>query len=92
MPMLDVQVDNGQLKRVGAAGKRKAPENKASGAQKRFCLASLDSIIQQTRRVNPFFQICGFRSLKSEDWKDGNKKQGRDDSAHLATENGSISS
>jgi hypothetical protein len=32
MPMLDVQVDNGQEKRAGTAGKRKAPENKASGA------------------------------------------------------------
>jgi hypothetical protein len=30
--MLDVQVDNSQKKRLGGAGKRKAPENKASGA------------------------------------------------------------
>jgi hypothetical protein len=36
---------NEQEKRMGEEPKTKAPEAKTSGAQKRFCLASLDSII-----------------------------------------------
>jgi hypothetical protein len=32
IPVLAVHIANGKEKRVGAAGKRKAPENKASGA------------------------------------------------------------
>jgi hypothetical protein len=46
--MMSIQygnMGNDQEKRMEEERKTKAPEAKTSGAQKRFCLASLDSII-----------------------------------------------
>ena len=38
-------------------GQKKAPETRPQGRRRDFALASLDSIIQQPGRVNPFFPL-----------------------------------
>ena len=43
------------MKKEKGGGKTKAPEAKTSGAQKRFCPASLDSIVRGVECVNRFF-------------------------------------
>ena len=46
----------GMIKKKEKGGREtKAPEAKTSGAQKRFCPASLDSIIRGGKCVNTFF-------------------------------------
>lgn len=64
--MMAIEQGNGgddRGKRVVEEVKTKAPEAKASGAQKRFCLASLDSIIEGSCRVNTFFSVLKDFSL-----------------------------
>lgn len=72
-------VGNHQEERMEKEGKTKAPEAKASGAQKRFCLASLDSIIERRKRVNTFFLVLKDFALRQPKFEDGNKNAGPGD-------------
>jgi hypothetical protein len=70
------QCGDDQEKRMEKEGKTKAPEAKASGAQKRFCPTSLDSIIEGGKRVNTFFLALKDFSLRQPRFEDGHKSPG----------------